>query len=370
MVTTHPGRGIYPLLAFLLMGSGADCGAEHTIPIESFTDQYEQAACALLTHSHLVSDQSYCVALFEAAYRTQVGFNSLEANIIAAQAGKAVFDGARASECIATLKGLSSDDKSGRTVTSACAGLFIGNLSEGESCIADGECRPGMGCQSSGECTGACAPLASGCGSGPQCPEGQVCDHQITCVKPKPPGAKGEACGTNQSCQVGLACSSSGSCGTGPTEGQPCDGLTCAQGLICAVENSFTWQGICSKALERGQSCQVPGQCGGQFFSELTCDPSQQICVDAYLGGPCVPPIAGFSFESFLGMSGEMIQWGVGCDTLTSYCDESNAVCTSYLTSGAACDPYSSHCGLSAYCKPDDAQGTTGTCVLRPNCSP
>ena len=328
-----------------------------------FADQYDTAVCRMLARLHMVSGQQYCLSLATAAYRGQVGFNSLEAHLAAVSAGKSTFDEKRAAECLAALESVSSFFNT-YSALEACANLFHGTLADGESCIADGECLPGRVCYlGSGDCAGVCKQFGSHCNYDADCPSGQVCNVQSGCVVPVPPGANGQACGTNVSCQQGLLCSSPNTCKPPPTEGQPCDDLTCADGLICANT-------VCARARSKGDACQT-GQCGGMLFSDLTCDPASHVCVDAFIGGPCAPPIAGLSFEVFLGLSGHWMRWASGCDSLVSYCDWRSTTCIAYPLVGAACDPSFGGCGPAATCKPNESDDSTaGTCTRISSCSP
>ena len=331
------GRTCLSALAVMLVS----CASPASVRLEDFVAAYDEAVCGIWTRCHLVSSQPYCVALVTAAQNGPVEFNSLAAAVAAVRAGKSRFEGVRAHACIKALESAACDQTASENIQGACDGLFVGELADGNACIADAECRPGSVCQAASGCAGVCTPLGTTCRDDLGCARDEVCEaDSMTCIKPAPPGSTGQPCGTNQTCLSGLFCSDTGNPGTCeplPTEGQACSLLACAQGLVCAMTNAFTWAGFCSKPLAKGDPCQTPGQCGGMIASENTCDPNLRVCVDATIGGPCVPPIGSADFEVYVGGS-KSIRFGVGCNQLTSYCDDATATCAAYAAFGDPCE--------------------------------
>ena len=164
-------------------------------------------------------------------------------------------------------------------------------------------------------------------------------------------GVAGGPCGTNNSCEPGLWCSTVSApftCMPLAQAGGPCEPVNgCAAGLICVPGDNGT-PSTCMTDARKGEACQAIYQCGG-FFSTLVCDETAHKCVDAPKSGPCA---------------------GLGvCDFTTSYCDGTQATptCTPIKALGAACNTTGAgaECGTlsNMKCQATVSGGTTGTCV-------
>lgn len=191
-------------------GGGGDAGAIE-LSLAEYADQLAAATCAqavgccapIELHYQFafadppVTDRASCEAYLR-------GFLDLETFIRPSiEGGRATFDGARAAECVSTLRALSCDEYSARVTFMGDAPLgcrpITGLVAAGGACAAPWECASGYceGVGASGE--GTCAPLPDAgaeCPTG-QCAEGLHCGPDGTCATRK---ADGEACTTDGEC--------------------------------------------------------------------------------------------------------------------------------------------------------------------------
>ncbi|HVK83647.1 MAG TPA: hypothetical protein VM513_06045 [Kofleriaceae bacterium] len=217
------------------------------------------------------------------------------------------------------------------TTSLACATMYEGTLGDGEACTFDSECisrecwfgEAEEACWA-GTCTGHVAPtparLGEDCGNAP-CIEG-YCGNDYRCT---PYRLRGETCGENAICGAGLMCRFD-VCRRIPDTGEPCadtclqyrdtcgsayecrpraaDGQSCAWdadcgywsrcdsttmrcvpnsarvgdacmsdddcgelGTVCAFNDGFLYEGICTWPRQNGESCQRNAEC-----ESLDCD--------------------------------------------------------------------------------------------------
>jgi hypothetical protein len=295
----------------LLAACGDDGGG--SIPLDELDGEAYSAACSFYVHCGLIDDLQTCRDL-----DLDIGF--LDPSLRAAvEAGKVIYDGDKARECLSSLP-LSCDRNAfERSDNSACDEIFVGTLSAGAVCALDEECIS-QDCNVPG-CADACC--------------------QGTCVGDAPPALPkvGESCATTFECAdsfcdsatrictayraLGEACTGNGDCATGgcinnvctalPGAGEPC--VSTASGSQCQ-EIGY----VCSST---SNTCVAYGLEGDPCLNERECSPlyecnASQICtLRSTLGDACDPQ-------------------GFGCID-SSYCDETTLMCTAPKADGAAC---------------------------------
>jgi hypothetical protein len=169
------------------------------------------------------------------------------------EAGKASYDGSKASACLAQIRGLGCSLQTTRILDLApCKGLLVGKTAEGGDCTSDAQCTQGLFCKVSGACPGKCSPRGaegSGCAGNDDCQGGLTCDGiqgSKTCSKPV---ASGGPCGSaTPGCVAGTLCVGASSGSTGSCKPFP-EIFSAASGAACDITKTQLCQG--------GQSCQI-----------------------------------------------------------------------------------------------------------------
>jgi hypothetical protein len=365
-------------------GAPAGGAALGPVPLDQLTSALLDAECVRDVRCHSVSDVPLCHQLYAAMNiafipgalvgltpegNGRADFNSVAAIVAAASAGKAHYDPAAARACLDAVAAVNCGAirEGPPALGGACQNVFTGTVANGGACIHDLECVAGSFCADTGTCSGTCTLGGPNCNFDSQCASGELCDFGGSttasagrCMAAAPPGAAGEACGTNFRCQADVYCTFGGTCQAAGQEGQPCDLVAnpftvCAGGLMCVPDDTRT-TGTCMKPAAEGETCQLEAQCGG-IITSLTCDEIQHRCVDWKPGGPCThgcPPDA-------------------ACDNSAS-----PPTCNAALPLGSACttqsgkpDPCSST-QLNGSCVHADPTSLMGVCTssLAPTCTP
>ncbi len=362
---------ILVLLPFaLLLGGCPD--SEYTdssggaIPLERLSDEYARVYCDILERCPPSGGDLALIGLMarnggdcEGIFRDLIDESGLEDDVAA---GKIVYDGAKARECLNGFRDQCSIDDG---ALRACDETFVGQAAQGENCIQDAHCGIGLWCDTmpADRCEWACTPLP---GTGESCAESFECARN---------GDAEGFCGAEDICRdVAYV--------RGVGAGQPCtdDDIEddtvrlCAGGLWCDG-------GMCSGPVPVGEACPderalcegdgfcVQGQCRGvtvlnragddctpelddlrfcNTLLELACDEETRKCVDRASG----------LFAAGEGESCEdsTCSSGLFCDYTTD-----TPVCSGPKDDGEACEFWDDEC-KSGYCS--DA----GQCEPLPVC--
>lgn len=204
--------------------------------------------------------------------------------------------------------------------------MFIGQLSEGESCTSYNglECAPGLLCDYFGSSGGVCVQTLS---QGDNCFEDYNCESELICDYASgqctTPAEAGEACayanpenpqfGTETTrCRAGLVCN--------PLT-QMCGAADCNFGDYCGDDDAGCPEGMSCVA----NTCNLLGEAGDQCYDDDDC--AQGHC--NYLGDSSVCQ--------------DLIANGGGCgdhsDCDSGFCDPAQAECAAQTAIGSACDP-------------------------------
>jgi hypothetical protein len=316
---------------------GPDSGSG-SIAIGDLGDALVSSYCDLYVRCGVVADQASCEQLFG----TDV---NVDADIIAAvEAGKVIYHGDKAREC---LNGFFTGtcDRSmifgNRSQPTACDETFEGTVGDAGICAIDEECIsqdcvvpqcPDACCQ--GTCMGATAPghptVGQACGPAiPTC-SNSFCDTTtLLCTAYI---ADGGACMSNSSCQTGLCDQTTHTCQTLVATGGACMNST-----QCKLIGDSCPQGTmqCTPVGGIGTMCGTTSDCQ----ANLSCDGTQHCIARPTVGQSCAT--------------------STGC--LDSYCDTTTTTCTARKADGAACMT-SSEC-ISSQC-----DTTSHTCTTDPVC--
>lgn len=156
---------------------------------------------------------------------------------------------------------------------------FEADAVEGDPCvrIETGDVGCGVGlfcsygiCAARAELGAPCEPMLDSCETGAVCQA-----DSATCVALRVESTLGEPCGAQGdefvTCDVteGLVCGRSAACVrevSRPGEGEPCAGIGCAVGLVCALNR-------CTSPLAEGERCLDHHHCASMF-----CDKENQVC--------------------------------------------------------------------------------------------
>lgn len=219
------------------------------------------------------------------------------------QAGKIMYDGVAASECLNDISTAScSLSGSANVDEQACKDTFKGTAAAGAPCYTGAECVAqecdvGSTCVTSTMCcAGTCSavPIAAGgactgapgslCAAGTSCRAGANGASGIC----QPPVAVGGACVSVGDCVAGAECTQDtlghGTCQRYPSEGQACDlnnGIPCDSLLDMCDTTSHT----CVPLIAVGGACSVADDGCVRY---ATCDPNTMKCVaNGGAGSPC-----------------------------------------------------------------------------------
>jgi hypothetical protein len=304
-----------------------------TVPIEDVNTDAKRAICEFETRCGQSPDVATCMG---ANVPISLGFDADMVNAIAA--GKVIFDATKYGQCLDALAAESCDrtSQSARYMPDACAEAITGTVPYGEACQLNAECMSQV-CNlvppcANGCCTGTCVggsirqvdlAIGESCNSERTCVAGTYCNGVCTALKPA-----GAACGGDDQCGYGLACSmSSATCAPLPAVGQPCPDRKCRDvGTHCDTS------GTCVKDGLPGDSCTAIADCASMFYQGLgayfgyagsavpaarfICDANAQCAVGPELGATCSDTTSCFDDATF-------------CDAAST--------CVSLLADGTAC---------------------------------
>jgi hypothetical protein len=276
---------VRPAIAFVVAVSA--CHHTTTPPLDKadLASAFIDAECTHLVKCKVFPDSDSC-------HRAYIGINFVvdATQFAAIDAGKVIYDGVAARECIDSYATASCDrtDESARISPEACDRILEGTMGAGASCALDNECVskscdiPVCVVQC---CRGACTsgpaptrqPVGGSCLSAP-CAAGTYCD--LTSEMCVPLVALNGSCMQDYQCVFGLACFG-GSCAAAPIVGQTCTTpISCRDlGTTC---NQTTKQ--CIDVGLPGAACTTAADCS-QFYQ---CDATGHCAEGSGLGGPCM----------------------------------------------------------------------------------
>jgi hypothetical protein len=294
---------------FVIAACGGSGGA---IPIGDLATTEINDICDLYVRCGVFPDAQTCRDEFGLVF-------SNEADLIAAvNAGKVIYDGNKARECLDGFIGNSCDRRDlfgNRNPPIACDETFVGTLGDGAACAISQECISqdcvlptcpvGMCC--AGACMGATAPVRAHVGEtcsstakcldsycngqtmkceayladGVACTSSTSCDSNVCVTTCQPLVASGGACTNTQACQnIGESClSTTMTCGKGANVGATCNSISdCEATLYCDATK------VCAARPKVGESCAVVGSCLDTSY----CDATTKICTARKAdGSPC-----------------------------------------------------------------------------------
>jgi hypothetical protein len=286
------------LCGLLLASAGCSGGGGGSISLEGLANEYEYTMCQILTECGGYPDIQTCLA---------TNFYEIDANIpqlqAGADAGRLVYDGDKARQCIDAIAGaISNCDILGafeEEDAAVCDEVFTGTVEIGGDCYIGEECAGDADCD---------LP----CGSN------ECCVGTCVEVEPEPE-------------PVGI--------------GEDCSDAPCVDGAYCEYD-SGTLTRTCVAEANEGEACTGygSGSCADGLY-----------CTGGIEGGVCVRPAAeGETCDPSLG-------FGVfSCARVDNWCDPEETTCKKRPVPGEECNIEVDNCIDYAYC------GTDGTCVERP----
>ncbi len=316
------------------------CGATHesAVPIEDVGASYAGALCDALdacygpTVGPLFFGGSDC----EGTFRTSFESTSIPLYRDAIERGTLIYDGARFSDCEASLEMLGCGIFSAR-VADVCEEAFVGTLPPGAACTLDEECEGASYCDhGGGACPGSCQARGA---AGAACIDDGGCTTGLRCAAGtcRAPAGDGAGCDgpTGLGCNAGLIClgadeTRAGTClsveeAFSGALGAACDpstGPLCADGLSCALDQVVAGAPtfVCVERAAIGAACRIaiPDACANAVCDGLAPDTGD-------FDGTCVAvPAAGEA------CGGLMERCATGTRCLDGTCEPSGAL-------GAAC---------------------------------
>jgi len=238
----------------------------------------------------------------------------------------------------------------------------------GIACTSSNECPPGDICTTNGSCVPKCTSSAS-------CPKGTICKSD-QCIAPMGDAGKPVECSTSADCKIGQTCNKEHNCvacGAGDDAGL-CACTTkseCAKGQECYKGDCVTCGGTSGPC-----PCAASSDCStGDVCVSGSCEPSTTVCKfssqcaanEVCDDGKCVPSCGGTSGACATGFTCSSKNVcepnpGTGCKT-SADCKGSDPVCVAG-TCAPACTT-DSQCPTGDYCD-------QGACVVdtrpKPNC--
>jgi hypothetical protein len=278
------------LFVFVAMGCNAD-----PIPLEEFTTRMAEATCSWEVRCQEIPNRETCAegnlrGLVDADYQPMYA---------AIEAGRAVYDGDAARECIEAVEALGCEHEV--SDKAACRGALRGQIPEGDACYFNGECRTGdcvlpASCKDSccmGLCGRGSAAVDEACSDAISCVEGAYCDRTSSTCRPRK--VEGSPCDSDSSCQPHMYCDDDAPdpavCRRLPYEGELCPDYDCAlRNNDCIRQEDDTH--VCVPVFEIGHACTAASQCPGYA------DCVDHVCVElGHTGdscglGDCVFPLS------------------------------------------------------------------------------
>jgi hypothetical protein len=203
---------------------------------ESYSTAYAKAICDSLAPCCMANGFTFDKGQCELG-----GGGFVQSGNDAAKKAGAMFDQKAADDCVAAVRTLAAQCKTGAddlAATVACKRVWVGTKAAGSACSSNFECAPGAGY---GACVmGVCVVMTSGAKTGDVC--------------------SGNGAATLADCnQSGLQCDALGSktCVAQTPIGSACGPLTtCAKGAFCDGAS-----GKCAATLAMGAACNVDTEC-------------------------------------------------------------------------------------------------------------
>jgi hypothetical protein len=305
------------VLAVLLASCGSDSGS---IGIDGLQGALISRYCATYVQCGVMPDEATCEAYFAKL------FDSDQNLVDAVKAGKVVYHGDKAAQCIDEVGG--SCDRTAllgnRASSSACSDVYDGTVAADGACALDqecisqvctkGACGTNTCCQ--GTCTGGTKPMLGGPGAA--CMNDADCTDSFCDATSKVCTAylaDGTTCTSSSQCQSAVC--------TQTCQALVADGAACMQTAQCEdIADSCNSQHVCSKGAAVGAACTSSGDCAAID----RCDATMHCSARPVRGDPCTTSLDCFD---------------------NSYCDPTNT-CAAQLANGAACKA-NSDC-TSHYC--------------------
>lgn len=202
--------------------------------------------------------EAECVTTFEAFYDMLV-IDNIKAGV---DAGRLKYDGALAGSCLSQVAGDCStlSDEGVQPADTACDKVFVGLVADGGDCAQGNECATaGAFCdKAQGAMMGKClAPAKEGesCDM-VSCADGLVCDFGAmasTCIKPL---ADGQMCTSDYVCVNENCDTASGKCAPKKAIGEACSGFTQCKDAYCDFQTS-----VCTAKKDDGAACMSFDEC-------------------------------------------------------------------------------------------------------------
>jgi hypothetical protein len=269
------------------------CDGGETVSLENYQAALTKAFCDAFIRCDFAPDEATCRQAFS-KHAPAPRFEAL------VEAGRIVFDGAKAAECIANL---AAPDYCTLTGHLRFCSPYEGQVSAGAACSLDWECR-------SRTCdTGGCDQLSTCC-------EG-------TCAGDSPiVGVGGNCSALFSECVAGATCVIDPETFTRTCRPIVGPGGTCSATGECSSGEWCPWSGTtrtaqCVPAAKRGQDC-IPEGLPCDSLRDL-CDPATHKCVARRTPGePCAGPVDCVNYAVCDGTSGKCVRkanLGEACGT-------------------------------------------------------
>lgn len=320
-------------LAVLLVSG---CGGG-SIDIDDLQDTLVDRYCDVYVDCGIMEDLDQCRAYFDKTF-------DVDADIIAAvKAGRVIYHGDKAADCLDLIGGSCDRDAvlGSRTNGQVCDDVYEGTVHANGACAFDEECIS-QDCEvpscdqacCQGMCVGDTAPPSRGavgatCNSDSDC-QGSFCDPSA--LKCTAFLADGAACTTGSQCES-YACSGT----PGVCQALVAEGATCTSTSQCRdIADSCNSQHVCSPGLAAGSACTTSADCRPLDH----CDTTSHVCAHRPVRGEACTG----TYDCFD----------------DSWCDDTNT-CVAPQADGAACtddqectskncDPVSNTCTTHEVC--------------------
>ena len=322
------------------------CGSS-SVSFSDYPDSFRDAYCRYLARCGVFPDASTC----EHANTDLDLFIDASAQA-AVDMGKVIFDGETAQKCLDQFGAQTCDttDESGRAFPAACDQIIHGTVDAGGACAFSEECTSGMcdipACSMAcciGTCIGDAPPAPGGpgtaCNTSSDCTNDSFCDFSLNMPVCTALRAAGETCHATTECAYGLGCAGTTTftCKTLPTLGEPCPDRVCRD-----AGNYCNGDGVCAKLGLAGDACASAEDCSPAY----PCDFTTMKCTQ----GP---------------RTGEACDADHRCFDADTFCDTAAAspTCVKRRPDGGTCQS-NSQCE-SHYC---DDSGSAATCAEEAVC--
>gem|GEM_PF-6630640 len=306
--------------------------------------------------------------------------SSLERTVDSVNAGRIVYDGNNAYDCLQSLIDSLGTCMGDPDNNAACDATFQGQVSPGAACFDSEECSvDGSQCYDSNcgdiQCCAATCVSPQGIGddcSSSFCAPDDHCVGDATGARTCQSGSAGSACTQQYDCDDDHYCGSAGACIADKTDGQACtDDSECLAPALCNGDDLTAGSGQCAKANAVGDACDSyclgnlycktdnpgvdSGTCTAQPAIGEPCGYSDAYCRDGYCDTnqalPVCVPLRG---------GGETCNDVASCDQ-DHFCN-TNGICQSRGTDGASCGS-SSECQPPLFCTNEITAGAPGSCA-------